>query len=130
MSKNQNNKKRNKIYNPKAGDTLEYGMEYANLSIGLNMDDLDVEDRWCLENEDLVLMQSTGLKDKNGKLIYEGDILKHEWDHFPPYAVEWWSQIDDQWEWAGFGLEYDTESQIIIGNIYENPELLATNKPI
>jgi len=75
------------------------------------------------------LMQHTGLKDKNGKEIYEGDIVKDERrqsDHciggkqvvkfedgaFLPFAVPLWEGT------------MDVEGCEIIGNVWENPELL------
>ncbi|EAC2364744.1 hypothetical protein N3R55_002642 [Listeria monocytogenes] len=74
--------------------------------------------------DDVVLMQYTGLKDKNGKKIFEGDICWEE--HNECYGVVkfeegkflyvWENIAEDLWEVAD-----DIE---ICGNIHENPELL------
>lgn len=68
------------------------------------------------------LMQCTGLKDKNGKLIYEGDIVH---DHCIDYITV------VEWRKAEYGLKskygyigFNTPEQEVIGNIYENKELL------
>jgi len=74
------------------------------------------------------LMQFTGLKDKNGKEIYEGDILENPenkksviiWT-LNGYFAE--SQKDDRITSFPLSL-YFVENKKIIGNIYENPELL------
>lgn len=70
----------------------------------------------------LQLNQFTGLKDKNGKEIYEGDILQDEFGDLE--TVEWACQEDLG---SGFIVEYP-QDDIIIGNIYENPELLNRDK--
>lgn len=89
--------------------------------------------------KDLILIQCTGLKDKNGKLIYEGDILFEEWKNevFPngkKWVVKWNNNhanfyieiinasknaIFNQWHLARHDLDYE-----IIGNIYMDSHLL------
>jgi YopX protein len=80
------------------------------------------------------LMQFTGLKDKNGKEIYEGDLVKlDEYRHGPEVREIFWSNKSDcGFTWHdGLGLifcEGNVEHFEVIGNIYENPELLSNEK--
>ena len=81
--------------------------------------------------ENIITVQYTGLKDKNGKEIYEGDIVEYKtkfYDRLKEHKtiIKW----EDDLEHNGFGEPFamgyifrgfDIE---IIGNIYENPELI------
>jgi uncharacterized phage protein (TIGR01671 family) len=76
-----------------------------------------------LRNPKPILMQFTGLKDKNGKEIYEGDIAKTQDGVLTQFV---WNERRNGWDWtfAGFDTFYGPESWEVIGNIYENKELL------
>ena len=75
----------------------------------------------------LVLLQYTGREDKNGKESYEGDILRD--DDGDLFTIEY----DDD-EAGFFANSQDTSASIrdvdgeVIGNIYENPELLEETR--
>ncbi len=95
-------------------------------------------------NDQFMLMQYTNLKDRNGKEIYEGDIVRSlmqsnrgNWedfdrigqivfgaDEFPSFMV---LSGDKLFEMVTTDY-YEVMDIEIIGNIYENPELLEANK--
>ncbi|MCU4984467.1 YopX family protein [Bacillus thuringiensis] len=78
--------------------------------------------------KDVVLLQYTGLKDKNGKEIYEGDILEFSGNVVALGIVKYnenfatFQACNGNSGWL-FGNESGTNIEIL-GNIYENPELV------
>jgi uncharacterized phage protein (TIGR01671 family) len=110
-----------------------FDYEDSNLPKVVNLWGYDIIEQKdiCLHREgnEYVLMQYTGLKDKNGKEIYEGDIVKwaKETNHtskctmLGPKPIIWSSEFCG-FELNGFGLIY--KKYEIIGNIYENPDPL------
>ncbi len=79
------------------------------------------------ELPEMVLMQFTGLKDKNGKEIYEGDIFLITKEPQEDNTVEFY-EGEYQLSPHGFSLSDWYEQGEVIGNIYENPELLEACK--
>ncbi len=99
----------------------------------------DDRDIYFYDFDEIVLMQSTGLKDKNGKEIFEGDVVKRY--RSPFFKAKWEYQIETVLKEKAslllgreFGKNFGTipfdspfaKSDLleVIGNIYENPELL------
>jgi uncharacterized phage protein (TIGR01671 family) len=88
--------------------------------------------------DDLHISQYTGLKDKNGVEIYEGDILRHEfyWSDIKGFEINKKIGTVDfrggsfSIKETGLPLSFadDYEKSKVIGNIYENPELLENKK--
>ncbi len=84
--------------------------------------------------DDVDVLIFTGLHDKTGKEIYEGDIIKQ----FPGFGCEWGERVGSvKYEYASFWFEFGNQGIIlddhdcqfeVIGNIYENPELLKNTQ--
>ena len=94
---------------------------------------------FILKANDIVLMQSTGLTDKNGKEIFEGDIVKvtdgDERTNFPDGGIGTICGLDEIFMWYIDGQVHNGLFDIsqeyyieVIGNISENPELLEVNQ--
>lgn len=86
-----------------------------------------------LEELPYILMQFIGLKDKNGKEIYEGDIVRFcHWSDCDTNKEREWRIGQIVWSDHRFSLHpkqpmdslYNSKMYEVIGNIYENPELL------
>lgn len=80
---------------------------------------------------DVIFMDNTGLQDKNGKYIYEGDIVRVNgtWDCIIEYNQSSCAfvlkSIDNRWSTGYFSNYDDIEEMLeVIGNAYENEELL------
>lgn len=111
----------------KQDERMSYGeVEYFDDSINYRFD------HFCTgADEDVEFMQSAGLKDKNSIEIYEGDIVKDNLSE--KYIVKY-----NRGFCAYFIYSFDNQKEFmaiypniileVIGNIYENPELLEDTK--
>lgn len=136
-------------YTPYCCDGKQPEKDYKHLIIQEGFSDCGLpRDISCIEVEKDTIGQCTGLKDKNGKLIYEGDIVKIKGKiFFIRFEIGsfliirngqsldcWYEMFTECWNddvyplsqlWIDKYIEEDfIECLEVIGNIYENPGLL------
>ena len=111
-------------------------IDFEKKTVWLEADNGDHENRHTLTREfkDVILMQSTGLKDKNGVEIFEGDIVQYrdgEYSYLGIVKRDCYQffidgiEPDDNYDFIDVSNTFDgTSSLEILGNIHENPELL------
>ena len=101
----------------------------------LELNDTVMNDYITASPDEIELMQSTGLKDKNGKEIFEGDIVDYKgrkavvkWHgSYASFIYRFVDELQERVsEWHPLFLAYYHFE--VIGNIYENPELLEDYK--
>lgn len=114
------------------GDIFEGGLLFKNY-------DHKIKNVHEVDPKDLILMQSTGLKDKHDNLIFEGDIIKEKWYsrnekkfreclYFAECDKEKMAycfvELENGFKNFFVDMKYIQDDYEIIGNIYENEELL------
>lgn len=109
--------------------TMFTGFGFADIYSGYDEANVYCKDgqTWAEPDwETAKLMQYTGLKDKNGKEIYEGDILKERTGKLSKvvWELDGWF-VSGKWP-DGYGpLSVQLPDAEVIGNVYENPELFS-----
>lgn len=126
---------------PKPYKIPEFNLDLWNNQWELvkSYNDREINNSLLNDNKNAILLQCTGLKDKNGKLIFEGDILRYsiglerilfrvEWNRIGYDLLFIMSERKRGIEYHDLNQEPSDDTILsrseIKGNIYENPELM------
>ena len=131
----------------KRGKQMILTISQLHLESGMIVGHCGKDETWVLNDKNqYTLMQYTGLKDKNGKEIYEGDVIQSVSEYVKistnegtgrysteNYEVRWeldkgrWGRFKNKRFEGLHGLDKDHLGKFytIIGNIWENPELIS-----
>ena len=128
-----------RVWNEKTESFIDYGDLMLDLKNGkVYSGDVGIPEYTIDVTNQVILMQYTGCRDKNGIEIYEGDVIKDKYDKI--WLVQWYvgafvitDKIPDS---DGQTSTYSHFSNLsnhhfyfeVIGNIWENPELLEMVK--
>lgn len=126
-----------RVWNNKTQAFIDYGDVVLDLASGkIFAGDVGVMESTIDVTDHVELMQSTGLKDKNGVEIFEGDIVKNTYNQ--KIRRVFWNPNRTAFElsevghessrteyWSLFNAKWSYE---IIGHVWENPELLEGAK--
>ena len=111
-----------------------FRMDYVDVLINAEwkLEEPDWDCAWTSKvSGNYIIMQYTGLKDKNGKEIYESDLLEYPdsyvWtDEASIAEIIYWESMRLEGVWIDCYIDYNSFKNCeIIGNIYENPDLLT-----
>ena len=131
MNNMKNRKIKVRVWSKALGRFLTKDEWFLDFDGDLYFWDIVENDLIRIPDSNYVVQQLTGLLDKKGKEIYEGDVIKHgdgsyQTPLYDKVIVEWVDE-NNGYDYTGWKF-YDTFSQgggfEVIGNIFENPELL------